>query len=188
MSWKKKKNLFLFLLCLSFYRFCPLLFCSLSLSRLHKPPLQSNWFKSTSWGGYSVGVCIFSFFLFCMCTFPSVCKIPTLGEESSTLICNSTRGNSAAVLSITTRACNAKKGVRNVSVCALMRGAKLLGLLERLRRLEDWHGGEEQEEEKDMRDEIHTRLPGICFTVVLSSHYILKQLPSCHPEKCKDGG
>lgn len=34
-----------------------------SLSRLHSPPPQSNWFRSTSWGGYGVGMWAFCFHL-----------------------------------------------------------------------------------------------------------------------------
>lgn len=36
---------------------------SFLLSRLHSPPPQSNWFRSTSWGGYGVGMWAFCFHL-----------------------------------------------------------------------------------------------------------------------------
>lgn len=36
---------------------------SFLLFRLHSPPPQSNWFRSTSWGGYGVGVWAFCFHL-----------------------------------------------------------------------------------------------------------------------------
>lgn len=90
-----------------------------SLSRLHNPPPQSNWFKSASWGGYSVGMCAFCA---CLCFHLSVNL--DAGGKSLDLDCNSVhRKLCRGIIHQNYSAYNAKKekkkrnSVSKLSVC-----------------------------------------------------------------------
>lgn len=142
---------------------------SFLLSRLHSPPPQSNWFRSTSWGGYGVGMWAFCFHL-------SVNSDASKKKEKDSTSSQPLRLGSQKSQRYSSELVAIMQCFQNVWM--LMRGF--------WRTAEDWHMDEMKKTTHCER--ILRCLPGVCLTVVLSRHDILEQLSPCYPEICKDKG